>query len=230
MGMKIPNIINSEEYGRLLKEIEKGKFKRIPRKRLQQYKVAIILGMEAGMRISEVIGLHSLKSRCCREEVITKRDPEDKKKKNKYCVKCEKLLTMGECYRDKIEWQIKPLAQENINDGKIEIRNAKNSKDRIIGLPKRITERYIKMLPLKIQRRALQKFTTDICQRLFNKHLTYHSMRHSFGSEFQRATGDIRTLQVLMGHSSIATTQIYSHVNPEDAIKKQMQVFGGGTS
>ncbi len=226
MGRKIPNILSSEEYKLLLKTIEKGNFKRIPRSRLQQYKVATILGIEAGMRISEIIGLHSSKSRCCRENVITKPDPEIKKKKNKYCVKCEKELTAKDCYRDKNEWQIKPLAQENINDGKIEIRNAKNNKDRIIGVPKRLTERYVKMLPLKIQRRALQKFTTDVCKKLFNKKLTFHSYRHSFGSEFQRRTGDIRTLQVLMGHSSIATTQIYSHVNPEDAIKKQHEVFG----
>jgi len=223
MIRKLPKVINSEEYKQLLVALDKQKFARIPKRKLQKYKVAIILATEAGLRISEVIGLHKLKSKCCNENVAEKKDG---KKKYKYCLKCEKELSAADIKRDNVEWQIRPLSEENINNGRIEIRNAKGGKDRIVGLPSKITERYIKMLPLSIQRRALQKFVTDLGASVLNKHITFHTLRHSFATEFQRATGDIRTLQALLGHSSIATTQIYAHVSPDDAIKKQKEVFG----
>jgi len=220
---KLPKILNSEEYSLLLRTIDKKKFERIPRKKLQQYKIAIILAAESGLRISEIIGLHKLKSKCCKENVFEKKEG---KKKHKFCVKCEKKLSLNDFYRDSNEWQIKPLSKENINNGRIEIRNAKGGKDRIVGLPSKITDKYIKLLPLKIKRRALQKFVTSLGKKVLNKHITFHTLRHSFATEFQRRTGDIRTLQALLGHSSIATTQIYAHVSPDDAIQKQKEVFG----
>ena len=186
MARKIPQVINSEEYGKLLTALDKQKFQRIPKAKLNRYKVAIILGTESGLRISEIVGL-----------------------KNKDG-----------------SWKIKPLAQENINQRRLEIRNAKGGKDRILGLPARLTDKHIKMLPLNIQRRALQKFTTDLAKRVLNKHITFHTLRHSFATQFHRSTGDINTLKTLMGHSSINTTAIYAHVSPDDAIKKQHEVFG----
>jgi site-specific recombinase XerD len=42
--------------------------------------------------------------------------------------------------------------------------------------------------------------------------ISAHRLRHSFATEFLRATKDIRGLQVLMGHRSLETTQIYTKV------------------
>ena len=226
MGRKIPKIINGEEYKQILVALDKQKFARITKAKVQRYKVAIILGTEAGLRISEIVGLHKMKSKCCNADVITKRDPEVKKQKNHYCIKCEKQLINSEIKRDLKEWQIEPLSQKNINNRVLEIRNAKGGKDRILGLPARLTDKHIKMLPLNIQRRALQKFTTDLGMKLFDKHITFHTLRHSFATQFHRSTGDLNTLATLMGHSSINTTAIYAHVSPDDAIKKQHEVFG----
>ncbi len=47
---------------------------------------------------------------------------------------------------------------------------------------------------------------------IHNKRVTCHAFRHSFASELIRSGSDILTVQELLGHSDIRTTQIYTHV------------------
>ena len=61
----------------------------------------------------------------------------------------------------------------------------------------------------------IKKYTKD-----FDKKITPHKLRHTSATlMFKHGKIDIRTLQKVLGHENIATTQIYTHVD-DDSVKK----------
>ena len=69
--------------------------------------------------------------------------------------------------------------------------------------------------------RHVQKAIKSAANRLqLTKRVTAHTFRHSFASHLLQANYDIRTIQVMLGHSDVRTTMIYTQTVPSRTLKE----------
>ena len=116
--------------------------------------------------------------------------------------------------------------------GTIHLRVTKGSRDRIVFLHERI-KIFVQEFGLKgegfvflsnrdkkYNQRSVQMIVKNASKRAgIKKRVTPHALRHSFATHLLEAGADIRSIQSLLGHKNLQTTQIYTHVANKDMRK-----------
>ena len=68
----------------------------------------------------------------------------------------------------------------------------------------------------RLTSRSIQRLITRYARLAgITKHVSPHTMRHSFATDLLMNGADIRSVQSMLGHSNISTTQVYTHVTDE---------------
>ena len=124
------------------------------------------------------------------------------------------------------------LNRVNLEEGMVRVLG-KGNKERLVPVPKGsvpVLKRYLEIVrPLFIKKPMAQFFANSCgrpvtvryvellvrekCEQAgIDKHLTPHKLRHSYATHLLQGGADLRSIQELLGHADIGTTEIYTHV------------------
>jgi len=113
------------------------------------------------------------------------------------------------------------------------VRSGKGEKDRLFILSDRVIQEMENMLAEKqgvdyvfsgkkgrLSGRLIQKIVAGAAKRAgIEKRVSPHTLRHSFATHLLESGENIRKIQELLGHASLSTTQLYTHISAEELKK-----------
>ena len=119
---------------------------------------------------------------------------------NKVQIKSDFLIILGKGRKERMI-PLLPVIKKEINKWVL-------TRNKIF--PIKTDALFISKIGNRLSPRYVQKFIEKIRNKLgFEKNVTPHSFRHSFASHLLMNGVDLRTLQLMLGHSSLSTTQHY---------------------
>jgi len=141
----------------------------------------------SGLRVSELVGLDKDHINLKRQEFMVR----GKGQKDRPIFMSDTATDWLQQYVDKRTDNARPLF----------IRYSGQKKVDLTGNFHRLTARSVQRM---VARYALLAGIT--------KHVSPHTLRHSFATDLLMNGADLRSVQALLGHANVATTQIYTHV------------------
>lgn len=121
------------------------------------------------------------------------------------------------------------LKRSDINmEGGFLVASGKRSKQRIVPLgsfARQIIREYLKVVGVPgsflfanrqgvpLTRQTVWKMIRKYAARVTSRHVSPHTLRHTFATHLLEGGADLRSVQILLGHEDISTTQIYTHVD-----------------
>ena len=135
--------------------------------------------------------------------------------------------------------EVANLRLENISslEGKIKIVAGKGDKDRYVIAPEFFINDLIYYAEKKnitsgllfpIGTRSIQYRIGDMSLDAIDEGVNCHKFRHSFAVNWLKKAGNLRSLQIQLGHSDLSTTAVYLKLSMQDVKEDFDRVFGMG--